>query len=392
MSETAQRLLRLRRAIAAEPLPCAFVDLDAFDANIERLRAPIVTAGKTLRPATKSIRVPALMSRVLSRPGVRGLMTYSPRETLWLAEQGFSDLLCAYPSVQQSDVDALAAASARTAVHAMCDAVEHLDTLNAAAERRGVTVGVMVEIDMSYRPVERVHLGVRRSPLRTAADALAFAERVARYRHLRFDGVMGYEAHVAGVGDRGSFTKRAMKLAARRVLERTRADIARALDGRLSIFNGGGTGSVMWAAGETALTEITAGSGFLDSHLFDHYVDVPLLPAAFFALQVVRRPAPGIVTCMGGGYIASGAAGVSRLPIPVFPEGSSLIPLEGAGEVQTPVQLARGVDVALGDAVLFRHAKAGELAEHFAEYLLIRNETIEARVPTYRGIGNCFVG
>ena len=101
---------------------------------------------------------------------------------------------------------------------------------------------------------------------------------------------------------------------------------------------------------EAALTEVTAGSGFLDSHLFDHYADVPLQPAAFFALQVVRRPTASIVTCMGGGYIASGASGSDRLPIPALPEGSALLPLEGAGEVQTPVQLADGVRVALGAA------------------------------------------
>lgn len=387
-----ERLSRLVRAIAGEPRPCALVDLDAFDANVERLLAPIRQAGKTLRPATKSIRNPSLLRRVGERAGVRGLMTYSPRETRWLAEQGFEDLLCAYPSLQAADVDALAEASRRTAVHAVCDAVEQLAALDAAARRAATVVGVVVEIDLSYRPIERLHLGVRRSPLRSAADAVAFADRVASFPGLRFDGVMGYEAHVAGVGDRRSPTRRAMKLAARRTLERTRRELARALEHRLAIFNGGGTGSVMWAAGESALTEITAGSGFLDSHLFDHYVDVPLVPAAFFALQAVRHPKPGIVTCTGGGYIASGAAGRDRLPIPVFPAGSALISLEGAGEVQTPVVLPRGVNVELGGTVLFRHAKAGELAEHFHEYLLVRGEAIEARAPTYRGLGQCFLG
>ncbi len=391
MPPMSERLSRLVRAIAGEPRPCAFVDLDAFEANIQRLLVPVRESGKTLRPATKSIRNPSLLRRLGEREGVRGLMTYSPRETLWLAEQGFADLLCAYPSVQAADVDALSAASRRTAVRAVCDAVEQLAALDAAARRAETVVGVVVEIDLSYRPVERLHLGVRRSPLRSAADAVAFADRVATFPGLRFDGVMGYEAHVAGVGDR-SVAKRAMKLAARRALERTRRELGRALEHRLAVFNGGGTGSVMWAAGERALTEITAGSGFLDSHLFDHYVDVPLVPAAFFALQAVRHPAPGIVTCTGGGYIASGAAGEDRLPIPVFPSGAALLPLEGAGEVQTPVALPRGATVELGGTVLFRHAKAGELAEHFHEYLLIRGETIEARAPTYRGLGQCFLG
>ena len=385
------RLSRLVTAIRGEPLPCAFVDLDAFDENVGRLLAPIVAAKKTLRPATKSVRVPELLRRVSAQPGVRGLMTYSPRETLYLAEQGFSDLLCAYPTLQSSDTDALASAAKHTVVRVVCDDVAHIAALDAAGERMGTTLGVVVEIDMSYRPLERIHLGVRRSPLRTAADAAAFAERVASFAHVRFDGVMGYEAHIAGVGDRRSPGKRAMKLAARRALERTRADIHRLLP-TISVFNGGGTGSVHWAAREPALTEITAGSGFLDSHLFDHYMDVPLVPAAFFALQAVRRPTKNIVTCAAGGYIASGGAGADRLPIPVFPEGARLLPLEGAGEVQTPVELPRGTHIALGEAVLFRHAKAGELAEHFNEYVLIRRQQIESRARTYRGLGYCFLG
>lgn len=382
---------RLIDAIRGEPLPTALVDLDAFDENVRRIVEPIARAKKTLRPATKSVRVPALLRRLVANPVVRGLMSYSPRETLFLAEDGFEDLLCAYPTVQRSDVDALAAAAKRTLVRVVCDDVQHLEALDAAASRAGTTVGVLVEIDMSYRPLERVHLGVRRSPLRSARDAAAFAERVAAFAHIRFDGVMGYEAHVAGVGDRGSLAKRAMKLAARRALERTREEIRRAIP-KLSIFNGGGTGSVHWASGESALTEVTAGSGFLDSHLFDNYVDVPLVPAAFFALQAVRRPTSRIVTCAAGGYIASGAAGVDRLPMPAFPVGSRLLPLEGAGEVQTPIELPPGADVALGSPILFRHAKAGELAEHFREYLLIRNFQIESRVPTYRGLGHCFFG
>src|SRR5207244_2558454 len=125
----------------------------------------------------------------------------------------------------------------------------------------------------------------------------------------------------------------------------------------------GGTGSLAWSAKDPSLTEVTAGSGFLDSLLFDYYRDLSLAPAALFALQVVRRPSPGIVTCHGGGYVASGAPGPDRLPRPWLPAGLELLGLEGAGEVQTPLRLRAGAAPRLGDPVFFRHAKAGELAE-----------------------------
>jgi D-serine deaminase-like pyridoxal phosphate-dependent protein len=186
-----------------------------------------------------------------------------------------------------------------------------------------------------------------------------------------------------------------MKAASGRDVRRARAAVDQALrDAGLAptLFNGGGTGSVAACAREGCLTEVTAGSGFLDSHLFDRYRGLHLEPAAFFALAVVRRPSPGIVTCHGGGYVASGSAGASRLPIPSLPPGLRLLSLEGAGEVQTPLELGRDVTLALGDPVFFRHAKAGELAEHFEEYLLDSGDRVEGRARTYRGLGQCFLG
>jgi D-serine deaminase-like pyridoxal phosphate-dependent protein len=206
---------------------------------------------------------------------------------------------------------------------------------------------------------------------------------------------MAYEAQIAGVPD-SSPAVRAMKAASGRDVQRVRAAVAQALrEAGLApeIFNGGGTGSLAACAREASLTEVTVGSVFLDSHLFDGYRGLGLEPAAFFALPVVRRPAARLVTCHGGGYIASGSAGRSRLPIPALPPGLSLLDLEGAGEVQTPLELGReAAELALGDPVFFRHAKAGELAEHFEEYILIRGDRIEGRAPTYRGLGQCFLG
>jgi D-serine deaminase-like pyridoxal phosphate-dependent protein len=42
-----------------------------------------------------------------------------------------------------------------------------------------------------------------------------------------------------------------------------------------------------------------------------------------------------------------------------------------------------------GDRVWMRHAKAGELAERFTQYHVIRGYEVTA-VPTYRGEGQCF--
>jgi D-serine deaminase-like pyridoxal phosphate-dependent protein len=58
--------------------------------------------------------------------------------------------------------------------------------------------------------------------------------------------------------------------------------------------------------------------------------------------------------------------------------------------VQTPVKYTGSEEIQLGDPLFFRSAKAGEIAEHFREYILIRNNKIIDRVPTYRGLNLCF--
>lgn len=69
----------------------------------------------------------------------------------------------------------------------------------------------------------------------------------------------------------------------------------------------------------------------------------------------------------------------------------SLLPREGAGAVQTPLLVRKGVELELGDAVLFRHAKAGEIMERVNEVLLVSGDRVVERVPTYRGLGKSFL-
>lgn len=394
---------RYEAAIAGEPLPVALIDLDALERNVDTLVAPVRRAGKTLRVASKSVRCVEILRRIVARGGgaIRGVMAFSPAEAGYLVDEGFDDVLVAYPTAQASDAALIAEANRRARVAIAADAPEHLALLAAAAERAGVRVPVIVDVDVSYRPLgDRVHVGVRRSPLRSPEAVAELAEAVQRSPHLVFAGLMAYEAHIAGVPDHNPLAplldgaKRALKRLSRGPLREQRAAVRRALERRgiaVPLFNGGGTGSVAWSADDPALTEVAAGSGFVDSHLFDGFDGLALQPAAFFALQITRRPGPGFVTCQGGGLIASGAPGPDRLPVPYLPAGLSLVGLEGAGEVQTPLVVPEGLRLELGAPVFFRHAKAGELAERFTSYLLVRGDRVESRALTYRGAGRCFV-
>lgn len=211
--------------------------------------------------------------------------------------------------------------------------------------------------------------------MHSAAAAGALAARVTARRGFRLVGLMSYEAQIAGLADappgqamRGVAIRALQHWSYPELLARRGAAVAAVREyADLAFVNGGGTGSVAATGADPSVTEITAGSGLYGPTLFDGYRAWRPVPAAFFALAVVRRPAPGLATVLGGGWIASGPADPSRLPEPWLPAGLRLTGSEGAGEVQTPLAGQVADTLAVGDRVWFRHAKAGELSEHVNE-------------------------
>jgi D-serine deaminase-like pyridoxal phosphate-dependent protein len=354
--------------------------------------------GKPLRLASKSVRCRALQDRALDA-GFRGQLCFTLPEALWLAGHGARDLLVAYPTTDRTALGALAHGEHAASVTVMVDAVAHLDLIESAAAG-GAPVRVAIDVDASWRALGgRLHVGVRRSPVHSAAGAAALARAIVARPGLRLVGLMSYEAQIAGLGDhppgrpwRGAVLRAVQRASARELAARRAAVVAavRAV-APLELVNGGGTGSVEATAAEAAVTEVTAGSGLYGPTLFDAYGAFRPRPAALFALPVVRRPSARRATLLGGGYLASGAPGADRLPRPFLPRGLRLDRREGAGEVQTPVAGAVADALAVGDRVWLRHAKAGELCERFAELHLVRGDHVIGTVPTYRGEGRTFL-
>ncbi|MFD6636812.1 amino acid deaminase/aldolase [Micromonospora chalcea] len=392
---------RLDRATAHLDPPYAVVDLSAFDANAGALTGR--ADGKPLRVASKSVRVRELLTRVLGRPGWQGVMAFTLPEAVWLARSGVSDdVLVAYPTAHRAGLAELAADPALAdTVTLMVDDAAQLDLIDQVCppERRPA-LRVCLDLDASWRPLRgRVHVGVRRSPVHSATAAGALAAAVAGRPGFRLVGLMSYEAQIAGLGDAppgqavlGSAIRVAQRGSYRELLARRSSAVAAVREhADLKFVNGGGTGSVAATSADPAVTEVTAGSGLYGPTLFDAYRAWRPTPAAFFACAVVRRPAPGLATVLGGGWIASGQAASSRLPRPWLPDGLKLLGAEGAGEVQTPLAGDAADDLRVGDRVWFRHAKAGEMCEHVNEVHLVDGDAVVATVPTYRGEGHAFL-
>ena len=151
------------------------VDLDAFDANADDLvrRA----GGKPIRVASKSVRVPALLRRVLARDGFHGVLGYTLAEALWLDEQGVSDdIVVAYPTVDRGALARLVASPAAAGhITLMVDDVAQLDVVDSVRASHAVPVRVAIDVDAGLR-MGRQHVGPKRSPLYDADDVVPLAK------------------------------------------------------------------------------------------------------------------------------------------------------------------------------------------------------------------------
>ena len=375
--------------------PLAYIDLDRFDANCAALvkRA----SGIPIRVASKSVRSVALLKRVLSRPGFAGILAYSGWEAAHLCSAGFGnserdEVVIAYPVVGAEELSRVALlVKAGKKIVLMVDREEHLFAADQVARKIGTRLPIAFDFDLSTS-FPGLHFGVRRSALTSDAAVSLLLSRLSAMSGLSLEGVMGYEAQIAGVPDRSPIVRFLKRLSWPRVRARRERWVAliKSRGHTLRFVNGGGTGSLEQTRTDSSITEIAAGSGLFSPTLFDGYRAFKHEPAAGFALQVTRKPRADIATCFSGGFVASGTPGWEKTPTPIEPPGLRLLPHEGTGEVQTPLQGEAARHLKIGDSVLFRHAKAGELCERFNELHLISKNQVVDVVPTYRGEGQSF--
>lgn len=388
-----------KQACAGQAMPFAYLDVDLLEQNIRLIASR--AGGKRIRIASKSVRSVAVLKRIFAAdPCFQGIMCFTAQEAVYLYSQGFNDLLIGYPTWHEQDiVDVAQAIASGAQIILMLDSVEHVTHIEAIASRHQVQIPVCLDLDMALS-FPQLHFGVWRSAICTPEQARPVIESIIAAPHVILDGIMGYEAQIAGLGDnypkgapRNTIIRLLKRRAIREVARRRAAiiDLIQSYNLPLRVVNGGGTGSLHTTREEPGVTEITVGSGFYAPGLFDNYRDFRYQPAAGFAIEIVRQPSSTIYTGLGGGYVASGPLSSDKHPKPYLPAGARLVPLEGPGEVQTPIVYTGPISLALGDPIFMRHSKAGELCERFEHLLLISHGEVIDKITTYRGDGRCFL-
>lgn len=396
--------------IAPPKKPSAWLDLEALDHNIKLVTAK--TQAVNLRLATKSIRSIQVLNYIKDNsPNFIGLMSYAADESVYLLQKGFDNILCAYPTLDtQSVAETFEYTKQGATMVWMVDRLEQVELLNQVADAHDQVVEVCLDINMSM-PLPKLYFGTKRSSIMNKKQLKGLLKAINNCNQVKVVAVMGYEAQIAGLAEQVPGKKllspaiRLLKQRSQKQVTKRRGALVSWLKNQgieLKIVNGGGSGSMDFTSSQPEVTEITVGSAFYKPAYFDYMDSMKAFkPAAGFVLPVTRQPEKGVITCHSGGFIASGAVGEDKAPVIHYPQGLSIRADEGFGEVQTPLEIDTSIlkkeDLPkIGDAVWCRHAKAGELCEHFNELICYRQQDqystaeVVCTMTTYRGEGKCF--
>ena len=271
------RLSPVGLAVEELDTPALLIDQKSFDHNVRQMAGCFEKQGIQWRPHAKAFKCPAIAHQ-LRRAGAIGVTVAKVSEAEVMVAGGIDDILIAHLVVGRTKTARLAALQRHADVKVTVDHFDHIGPLSDAAHSAGVTIGVLVDLD----------IGMHRTGVADGPSAVRLAEAVASSRGLRFDGVMGYEGHTLAIADPDQ-KKSAIQTAIAQLVA-TRDSIERAgLECR--VVSTGGTGSYQTTSEVAGITEVQAGGGIFACQYYTKTCRVAgHQPAISVYATVVSRP------------------------------------------------------------------------------------------------------
>ena len=270
--------------VAGIPTPALVVDVAAMERNIGRMAEYFAAGPCRLRPHFKAHKTPEIARRQLAGGSCTGLTCATVSEAEVAADL-CRDILIANEPVGPGKCERVAALAHRVPITVAIDSTAGLDAIAAAARRAGVTVSVLVDLNV----------GQMRCGVEPGGDAVRLARQVVSAEGVTLRGLMGYEGHLVGLPDRAEREART-RLAMAGLVETAR--VCRADGLPCDVVSAGGTGTYDISGGIDGITEIQAGSYVLMDTDYGQ-LDVPFEQAFWVLGTVISRPEPGrcVVDC-----------------------------------------------------------------------------------------------
>lgn len=226
--------------------PALLLELDPFEANLRKLAESLAGRAVKVRPHAKSHKCPQIAMRQIAL-GAVGVCCQKVSEAEALVEGGVADVLIANEVVGPVKLTRLAALAREAHIAVCADNPGNVKALDAAAREYGVTLDVLVEINV----------GANRCGVEPGEPAVKLAKQIASCASLRFGGLQAYHGsaqHLRKVTER----RAAIEGAVARVKE-TRECLAQAGIPCPKV-TGAGTGTYLFEAASSVYDELQPGS------------------------------------------------------------------------------------------------------------------------------------
>ena len=258
--------------------PALLLDLDLMEQNIARMAEAFRGLSAKLRPHAKTHKTPIIGQKQIAA-GAIGITCAKLGEAEVMVEGGIRDVLIANQIVGSQKIRRLVSLAHHADIMVAVDDTQNIKDLSQAAQAAGVSLRVLVEVDV----------GQRRCGVQPGEPALVLARHVVNAPSLKFAGLMGYEGHLVFVP---SLEER---------VHRVHTDLQALLDTvnfiesrglPVEIVSAGGTGTALITGRLPRITEIQAGSYVFMDGRYKTIEGVDFDCALTLLTTIVSRPRP----------------------------------------------------------------------------------------------------
>src|SRR5262245_14731518 len=256
--------------------PALVLDLDVLDRNLALMRKECERAGKALRVHFKSLKTGRL-AKYLAGKGVTAFLCAKTNEAEVLVEAGITDVFVANQIVGPAKLGRLARLAKRARMRVCVDDAANVRQMGEAARAEGVTLEVLVEVDV----------GMNRCGVEPGQPTLDLARAVQAEAGLRFVGLQAYDGQLQLLPDQNEKGQRCR--AGLDQLLRTR----QLLEGAgipVEVVTGAGTGTWSFTAAHPVMTELQPGSFLLMDAAYHAVRPEFACSLSILATVVSRRP------------------------------------------------------------------------------------------------------
>jgi len=342
--------------------PALLVDLDILASNIGRISDVCRANGVSWRPHIKGQKVIEI-AKMQMAAGAIGVTCAKLGEAEVMAAAGIKDILVANQIAGSVKIERLMELLPAADVKVAVDDDDNIAQLGAAAAARGMTLGVLIEIDT----------GMKRAGLLPGDAGVAMARKITKTKGLRFKGVMSWEGHTVRIADQAE-KKAAVQRAVESLVDT--AEAIRAAGIPVDIVSCGGTGTYAMSASIKGVTEIQAGGGVFSDIVYRSQYNVDHPYALTVLATVNSRPTPQRIICDCGKKSMSSDAAMPE-PIGIPNVASMRLSAEHAIlELSAPND-----SITVGDTVEFVVGYSDTTVHLHEEMYAIRNGRVEAVWP-----------